>query len=176
MRRLAIAVLAVGSLSAFALPPLTYAQTRTDQRADRQAGRRYVVAARSALRSGEVAAAQAYLDSLQAVDSDNQEVPYLGARLRLAAGDTAGAETILEEGIVRAPLAVRLKLLSAGIAMARGRTAVAEKLLDEVNALTPGDPEAAYLSGLLALAASDTTGALDLWDRALEAAVAGGRR
>ena len=146
-----------------------------EDRTGRRAGRQFLGEAKSALAAGDSDRARAYLDSLQVVDPGHQDIPFLGAQLRLAAADTAGAEALLAEGLERSPLSSRLKLLSARVLMARGRTNEASELVTAVLAVNPGDSEAGYLDGAIALAESDTVLALNLWELVLEAELGGGK-
>lgn len=142
---------------------------------DRRASRRLLGEAKSAIAAGNAIAARSYLDSLQAVDPGSQDVPYLGAQLRLVAADTVGAETLLAKGMERFPLSPRYKLLFTRILLARGRSGEAADLVFGVLAVSPGNQEAGYLQGSIALANADTVLALDLWESVLEAELEGGK-
>lgn len=112
--------------------------------------------------------ALALLEAARECDPKNPDVYYHAARVLLRKSDTLEAISQLSFGVEKAPLSTRLRLLLSRLLIARRAVGEAEEHIDRVLAIKPREGEALYLKGLIHMANGDSTGALEIWQNALE--------
>lgn len=112
-----------------------------------------------------------YLDSVFQCDPANPDAFYFKAMILGWKADTAGVMKLLETGIEKAPISTRLKVLLARYLISRGFYDGAFDQIENVLAIKPRDGEALYLKGIILQARNDTTGAVEIYKKALDISI-----
>jgi len=146
-----------------------------DRKAVIQRSRSLLAEATQAFAQGQADTALARLEEVITLDANNPDAYYFLGLIKLSHADTSGAETVLVEGARIAPLSRRIKLLLARVRIEAGKIDEAEEIVNDVMTLRPRDIDCHYLKGLIALARADTSGAIGIWESALNEHLGGGR-
>lgn len=145
-----------------------------DRKAVVQRSRALLTEAREAMAMGQPDTALVRLESILEEDPANPDAFYFIGLIKLSYADTSGAQEALVEGVGLAPMSRRLKLMLARVWVELGKTDEADDLVSQVMVLRPLDVDALYIKGLIALADSDSTAAVEFWDKALSEELGGG--
>ena len=155
------------------------ARVQAEVTEDRQAvmlrSRALLADATQAFAEGQADTALARLEEVIALDANNPDAYYYLGLIKLSYADTSGAEAVLVEGVRIAPLSRRIKLMLARVRIEAGKIDDAEEIVNGVMILRPKDIDCLYLTGLIALARADTSGAIGIWETALDEQLGGGR-
>lgn len=118
--------------------------------------------------AGNYEAALADIDSVILCDPKNADAYFHRGRILVRKNDTTSAVSALEKGVEMAPLSTRNRLLLARLKLGLNAPDEALEQIEKVLAVKPRESEALYLKGMAYLAKSDTTTAVEAFEKSLD--------
>ena len=172
--RLTTVLAVVCLLIAGSLPAQSDQDTKDDKKRKRAEARRLLRLVKADFEAAQFDVATVRVDSLLSVDSNNADAYYYKGRIGASIGDTTAAIAALESGSEAAPKSSRIKTYLARLYLVQNRAAEAVEILDQVLAIKPNECAVLYLKGQGLLRVSDTAGALEALQTALQIQLAKG--